>query len=337
MDCRNFKDVLDSYLSGELAVETNHECLRHAEQCPPCRAELGARRNLRLTLRSAVTRTCMSEDAQARLRECLRAEAEAGPLVQATPDRLPRVVQPRAWANIWPRNWPSVRLDWLAPNFAIPAFVTAVFLLALGLVGLYAYKRSVQPASLFAQLSETVMAEAAGDHQTCALKVAGSQTAATTPAWMKEKYPAYAGLVEAAAAGAQGMQLKSVHVCSFKARKFGHLVYAQNDKVVSLLVTPRDAACLRNGQVPADDGVPAGLQHALSAAFQVSAYQTAKYVVLVVSDLPEKENEQLAQRIAGPVSAHLRQIENSVAKVPEYEINDFLNEMQYYARAIQQE
>lgn len=337
MDCRNFKDVLDSYLSGELAVETNHDCLRHAEQCPACRAEMGARRNLRTTLRTAVMRTSMSEDAQARLRECLRAEAEAAPLVQAMPNRPQRAVQPRAWANIWPRNWPSVRLDWLAPNFAIPALVTAGFLLALGAFGVYAYKYKIQQTSLLAQLSETVMAEAVGDHQTCALKFTGAQTAATTPDWMKEKYPAYAGLAEAAAAGAQGMQLKSVHVCGFNKRKFGHLIYAQDDKIISLLVTPRDEACLRGGKVPADDGVTAGLQHALSAAFQVSAYQTAKYVVLVVSDLPEKENEQLAQRIAGPVSAHLRQIEKSVAQVPEFELNDFLNEMQYYARAIQQE
>jgi hypothetical protein len=337
MDCRNFKDVLDSYLSGELAVETNHDCLRHAEQCPPCRAELSARRNLRLTLRAAVTRTCMSEEAQTRLRECLRAEAQAAPLMQSIPNHPQRAAQPQAWANIWPSNWSSVRLNWLTPNFALPALVTAVFLLSLGVWGLYAYKRSVQPTSLFAQLSETVMAEAAGDHQMCALKFTGSQTATTTPDWMKEKYPAYAGLAEAAATGAQGMQLKSVHVCSFKARKFGHLVYGQNDKVVSLLVTPRDAACLRNGKIPADDGVTAGLQHALSAAFQVSAYQTAKYVVLVVSDLPEKDNKQLAQRLAGPVSAHLRQIEKSVAHVPEYEIKDFLNEMQYYARTIKQE
>jgi anti-sigma factor RsiW len=337
MDCRNFKDVLDSYLCGELAVETNHDCLRHAEQCPPCRAELSARRNLRLTLRTAVTRTCMSEDAQARLRECLRAEAEAELLVQARPNRPPHTTQPRAWAKVWPSTWPSVRLNWLAPNFAIPALVTAVFLLGLGLWGLYAYKHSMEPSSLFAQLSETVMAEAAGDHQMCALQFANAKTPGTTPGWMKEKYPAYAGLAEAAATGAQGMQLKSVHVCSFKARKFGHLVYGQNDKVVSLLVTPRDAACLRNGKIPTDDGVTAGLQHALSTAFQVNAYQTAKYVVLVVSDLPEKENEQLAHRLAGPVSAHLRQIEKSAAHVTEFEINDFVNEMQYYARAIKQE
>lgn len=337
MDCRNFKDVLDSYLSGELAVETNHECLRHAEQCPPCRAELSARRHLRTTLRAAVTRTCLSEEAQTRLRECLRAEAEAGPLVQARPNHAPQIVQPRGWGSVWPSNWPSVRLNWLAPNFALPVLVTAVFLLALGMLGLYAYKQSVQPASLFAQLSETVMAEAAGDHQMCGLQFANAKTAGTTPVWMKEKYPAYAGLADAAAAGAQGMQLKSVHVCSFKARKFGHLVYGQNDKVISLLVTPRDVTCLRNGKIPADDGVTAGLQHALSAAFQVSAYQTAKYVVLVVSDLPEKENEQLAQRLGGPVSAHLRQIEKSVVRIPAYEINDFLNEMQYYARTIKQE
>lgn len=337
MDCRNFKDVLDSYLCGELAVETNHDCLRHAEQCPPCRQELGARRQLRTTLRAALTRTCMSEAAQARLRDGLRAAAENAPVVQVGADHTPGQGQPRAWPEFWPLHWPSLPLAWLAPNFVRPAFVTAVLLLTLGGLGLYAYKARLQQTSALAQLSDTVMAEAAGDHQTCALKFAGAHADAATPAWMKEKYPAFAGLVEAAAAGAQGMELKAVHVCGFKQRRFGHLIYAQRGQLISLLVTTRDEACLRSGKVPADDGLPAGLQHALSAAYQINAYQTAKYVVLVVSALPEKENAQVALRLAGPVSAHLRQIEKSVALWPPGEGQDFLAEMHYYAPAIKQE
>ena len=54
MDCRNFKEVLDSYLSDELAVETNHLIIRHTEHCADCRSEMAARRNLRGILRGAV-------------------------------------------------------------------------------------------------------------------------------------------------------------------------------------------------------------------------------------------------------------------------------------------
>ncbi len=74
MDCRNFKDILDSYLSGELAVETNHAVQQHAEQCGDCRTEMGARRHLRGLLRAAATKLTISAEGQERLRARLRAD-----------------------------------------------------------------------------------------------------------------------------------------------------------------------------------------------------------------------------------------------------------------------
>ena len=304
MDCRNFKDLLDSYLSGELAVETNHACLRHAEQCSPCRAEMAARRNLRDKLRAACLRTLMSEEAQVRLRACLQAEVgQQAEKVLPFPARS-------ASAGRGSFN-----------KFALP--LAAALLLTVGLLSFYLIKSSGQnsPQSLaLLELSQAVMDEAAGDHRMCAGHFAGVQAAAITPDWMKEKYPAYAQLAETAAAGASGLQLNAVHVCSFKQRKFAHLVYSQAGKLISLLVTPRDEQALRAGRVPADDGLAAGLQHALSSTYQVSAYQTAKYVVLVVSELSEAENNAFAARLAEPVSAHLRRIEKTIAFDPRDEI-----------------
>jgi hypothetical protein len=297
MDCRNFKDLLDSYLSGELAVETNHACLRHAEQCQPCRAEMAARRNLRDKLRAACQRTVMSEEAQARLRACL--QAEVGQQAEKV------LLFPARSASAGRRSF---------NKFALP--LAAALLLTVGLLSFYLIKsgrqESAQSPALL-ELSQAVMDEAAGDHRMCAGHFAGVQAAAITPDWMKEKYPAYAQLAETAAAGANGLQLNAVHVCSFKQRKFAHLVYSQAGKLLSLLVTPRDEQALRTGRVPADDGLAAGLQHALSSTYQVSAYQTAKYVVLVVSELSEAENNAFAARLAEPVSAHLRRIEKTIA------------------------
>lgn len=300
MDCRNFKELLDSYLSGELAVETNHACLRHAEQCPPCRKELGARRNMRNTLRQACQQTTLSTEAQARLRTCLR--AEGAPIQTAAPGRR------------WVIRWP----DWLSFRLAVP--VMAVVLLAV--VWLSWFTRQ-GPSGLSATLNSTVLAEAAGDHRTCAAHFADKQVAAITPDWMKEKFPAYGQLAEVADAGAAGLELKSVHVCKFQQRQFAHLVYGQNGKLISLLVTPRDGSCLTSGQLPLDDGKAAGLQHGSNAACQVGAYQTAKYVVFVVSELPEAENERLAARLAAPVSEHLRQVEKSIAWIGPLQLAPF--------------
>ena len=53
MECRDVRELADSFLSEELLTETNHEILRHLETCPECRADLDARRALRDGVRRA--------------------------------------------------------------------------------------------------------------------------------------------------------------------------------------------------------------------------------------------------------------------------------------------
>src|SRR5256885_15533173 len=53
MQCRDFREVADSYLSDELLVETNHDVIVHRQTCAGCRRELAARRELRATLRTS--------------------------------------------------------------------------------------------------------------------------------------------------------------------------------------------------------------------------------------------------------------------------------------------
>jgi anti-sigma factor RsiW len=50
IDCRRVRELMDSYLSSELTVESNHELLRHVERCEACRAELAARERARALL-----------------------------------------------------------------------------------------------------------------------------------------------------------------------------------------------------------------------------------------------------------------------------------------------
>src|SRR5262249_61562195 len=78
MDCQNFKELLDSYLCGELAVETNHTMLCHAERCCSCRSEMAARRRLRASLRLACSKEKLSDQAMEKLRARLRSESGLG-------------------------------------------------------------------------------------------------------------------------------------------------------------------------------------------------------------------------------------------------------------------
>ena len=56
MNCRDVREVADSFLCQALLTETNHEILRHLDTCPSCRTEIDGRRRLRGALRTAFDR-----------------------------------------------------------------------------------------------------------------------------------------------------------------------------------------------------------------------------------------------------------------------------------------
>lgn len=51
MNCKDFREIADTYLSDELLVETNHGVFQHLENCANCRQELATRREVREKLR----------------------------------------------------------------------------------------------------------------------------------------------------------------------------------------------------------------------------------------------------------------------------------------------
>ena len=57
MECRDVRELADSFLSEQLLVETTHDILRHLAQCPSCRVEMESRRRLRTALRGAFERS----------------------------------------------------------------------------------------------------------------------------------------------------------------------------------------------------------------------------------------------------------------------------------------
>jgi anti-sigma factor RsiW len=299
MDCCNFKDMLDSYLCQELAVETNHAMLSHAEHCSPCRTELASRRNLRQALRRACTEDRMSDEACERLRALLRAEATT------------KETRNSAVAG-WRERWAAFfKLPLLRP---VPA-MAAVLILIAGAFALYRLQGNVGIDRVAAmRLSDALMADAAEDHQMCVRYVKPDSLSAGIPDTVRNFDEGCVGLDKVLANEAIGFQLCSAHVCSVKdGRRFAHLIYKHDAELISLLVTPRDAKALKIGKLLELDALQADFQESHREDLAVGAYQTSKRVVLVVSKLPESENEKLAQTLALPVVAHLRQIEGQRA------------------------
>lgn len=289
MNCRNFKEVLDSYLSDELAIESNHAVMHHAEHCPDCRNELNARRNLREVLRTAVTATMASPDFQNRLRERLRTEAQAASTQQ----------------NF---NRPSFFAQWLG-RFLRPQFALAMAATLLALVsGIYFLSNSsdVQAAAL----SPTLMKQAAEDHDHCSAFWRNRTQGENDPVHHIENFdPSLQDLGQHSGHKALGLHFHYAHVCHQDGRAFIHLIYSRNGELISLLVTQRNAAALKNGTVPTDDGIKAGLQRevGLLGKYTISAYQTSRHVVLLVSSLDEQTQQTFVEHLAQPISNLLRQ------------------------------
>jgi anti-sigma factor RsiW len=67
MDCQHVREVMDSYLSEELSVETNHGVLRHVGECRECAAELKGRQRVRALLSESLDVAVNADRVRARI------------------------------------------------------------------------------------------------------------------------------------------------------------------------------------------------------------------------------------------------------------------------------
>jgi hypothetical protein len=200
MECRDVRELADSFLSEQLLVETNHELLRHLETCPVCRREMTDRRALRDKLRSAFVHAqdlSPRPDLAAELRTRLRS---------------PHGMTRRSVLQSWWR---------LAAGLALAA-------------GGGLFVRNSTARSRLAALARV----AAGDHQNCAvtftlaerpisLEDAGRRYGAPYRALATFVPPAVDGTIE----------MLERHACVYQGHRFGHAVFRYRGALTSLLVT----------------------------------------------------------------------------------------------------
>src|SRR5438270_11420258 len=134
MQCREVRDLADSFLSEQLLVETNHEVLRHLEGCPACRAELLSYRELRTAIRRAFI-----DNESLRISDEFRDRAFSR-LRSATSGKTPQRISWRRWA--------------------IGVTLAAVLVIAAG-VGQFLRTHGI----------DGIAVGAGGEHQECAVQV----------------------------------------------------------------------------------------------------------------------------------------------------------------------
>jgi anti-sigma factor RsiW len=200
MQCREVREFADSFLSGQLLVETNHEVVSHLETCPACRAEIAGRRMMREKLRNALF---------------------------ASEDLRPR---PEFAAELAARLRPAAGMSRRSVLRSWWALAAGVVLTAGG--GL-----AVRDARSRARLA-ALARDAAGDHQNCAVKFKLAEHPISLEEAGGRFGAPYAALASFDVTSADpSLQLIERHACVYAGRRFAHVVLRYHGALVSLLVT----------------------------------------------------------------------------------------------------
>lgn len=314
MQCRDFCEVADSYLSDELLVETNHDMIAHLEACADCRRELAARRELRTTLRAAFIK------------------AEELQIQDQFPERFRRQLRDTVTteaASLIPR-----RPIWMA--IAACVFIAAAF-------ALVAWQRQrtqigagqghepdiakvkptndhprPTPAAVDADLVLAKMSElAAGDHRDCAIGHRLPDRPIDLAEAARKHGPVYLNLTQAVMSRrdefAESIELVMAHACVFKGQWFGHIVVRHRGRLVSLLVTRFHHA---DGIASATEKLPKKAEAQVIACsraggYQISCFRTVRHAVFVVSELEEGQNLALARELAPSLYEHITRREDT--------------------------
>ena len=267
MECRDVREMADSFLAEELLTETNHEILRHLETCPLCREDLEARRALRAAVQRAfysVRDFAPSDDFMTRLRTTLE---DASHKVPAR-----RRIRFQTWWTL---------------------AATVLLVVALGL----AYRGRDWIATTGALARAAV-----GDHLNCALHFRLAEKPITLEEAARRYDVAYRVLETLppndVTTGVGTAHVLERHSCVYGGRRFAHIVLDYRGTRVSLLVTAVDGSgllVLPGGVLPhvtAPDRVD---------AMSVVSFRTSRHMVFFVGDVPQSDLAKLADAVAGPL------------------------------------
>ncbi len=323
MECSEFDDIADSYIGGELSVETEHEVLRHLEGCDICRRELAARRELRARLRAAFYGDA-SFSVRPEFEERLRANLRAKALGQAK-------AQPASFGRIG--GWPAAIAALLLLTFGIGLFTlqqrrnSQPAPADVAATGEHAHpatdgKAEGNRASPQHQTSPGVshirfeLSEAAvGDHRDCAIKFNLAEDPIDLDEAGRKFDPAFINLASVVKTRSDALagqfEFIESHSCVFRGQRFAHMVVKYHGRLVSLLVAePEHNETTAQAATP-DNARRQVVTCSRSGQYQISCFETARHAVFVVSDLSEAENFAVAQAFAPSIQEHIARFENA--------------------------
>ena len=206
MNCRDFKEIADTYLSDELLVETNHEVFRHLENCAACRQELNARREIRAQLRKAV----LSDE-----------ESTINPIFAN-----------KLKFNLREQNKQSTWFNW---KFLTPLLASFALVFSFGLFWL----NNKISESQFVKNQHSFAEQALNRHEDCGIKHV-KEWMAKADQVETDKVSFVKSLANSET------KILSVHDCEFEGKHFTHYILQQKENLISVLQTESEKSSAPN-------------------------------------------------------------------------------------------
>ena len=274
--CEAVRRYLDSYLSDELLVETNHEVLKHLETCTTCSQSLESKRLMRDGLRRAIHNAALPPGLETKIRAQLRAG-----------------------------NVPQGRSSWFTMSIAM---ATVVVSLATG--GWLYRQNQIGRAN-----ADKLLALGIRDHVVCAMgghypalppdmdKVASE----------KNMGPRYANLVPEVMAQWKDMSFVEAHRCNPGGRMYPHVIMKRGATLVSLsLLEKQPGETFPKAWLLGAASVGGmKIYSSRQDEYSVAGFETAKHFAFVMTSLDEKTNLDLARKIVPGTTSVLQQMEVS--------------------------
>lgn len=269
MQCKEFREMAEAYLSDELLVETRIQMFIHLEHCPKCRKDFAAKRELRQKARAA------GKNAD---------EFQIDPIFTC------RLSTNLREAALQESSW---RTMLFANKLLIPATASLLLAITLGIVLLYGPNKPTEfvfsPDAIARGLTE-ISLKAVGDHKDCALE--------KLQQWEKlsmQDYADKAVYTEKIAKPLQtnfseDIEMLHAHDCIFEGKEFTHVILRKGGHIVSVLFDKDNAA----SGVTANSTIMSETENGL----QVASFLKDTQTVFVISDLPEKDNLTIARTLS---------------------------------------
>lgn len=287
--CEKIRGYLDSYISNELLVETNHEVLRHLEGCPTCAAEVEARSRVRTRLKAAVESQQVPAGLPIKIRQMIHR-------------RQSRFLPTAAW-SLW----------------AMAA--AAAVVLAAGIWVTRA--RTGMPESLdvadragqdvfIQKVSQTVsrvLRVGLGDHIHCAVFRRYPKNPPAVAQLAESIGPAFQGLVPVVQASVPDRyRIIMAHQCGYSGRRFVHVTLSDGSNLMSLVIARKEPGESLEGLSPSTraSGVP--VYQGQAERYEIAGFETAQYLAFVISDLNAGNNLLMASNLAFPVHDFLAKL-----------------------------